>query len=89
MLNQKWNQLTFVYDNNSVDIFVNAKLTKSLKFDIEHHNFDNTDKIVIGDKDLDGSICNIMYYDQILTPYEITLYYNLLINKNPPVNNIL
>ena len=89
MLNQKWNQLTFVYDNNSVDIFVNAKLTKSLKFDIEHHNFGNTDKIVIGDKGLNGSICNIMYYDQILTPYEITLYYNLLINKNPPVNNIL
>ena len=89
MLNQKWNQLTFVYDNNSVDIFVNAKLTKSLKFDVEFHNFGNTDKIVIGDKGLNGSICNIMYYDQILTPYEITLYYNLLINKNPPVNNIL
>tara|TARA_B100001093_G_C26732007_1_gene972673 strand:- start:838 stop:1317 length:480 start_codon:yes stop_codon:yes gene_type:complete len=89
MLNQKWNQLTFVYDGKKTHIYVNGILTKSVNIDNNEFKFDNQDKIKRGHKDLDGSICNIMYYDKTLTPFEITTYYNLLINKNPPVNNIL
>jgi hypothetical protein len=42
--------------------------------------------VTIGeDNGLDGAICNVKYYKNPLTKYEITNSYNLLMYKNPPI----
>ena len=44
------------------------------------------DKIVVGaDNGISGGICNVTYYDNVLTKNQIDIYYNLLKNKNPPI----
>ena len=46
--------------------------------------------VVVGDEDgIEGSICNVSYSAEVLTKEKIATYYNLLINKNPPLNNIM
>ena len=52
-------------------------------------NKSDNDKIEIGDDNLKGSICNVIYYPQVLSDSEIAIKYNLLLNNNPPLNNII
>jgi hypothetical protein len=41
------------------------------------------------DGGLDGAVCNVTYYKNEQTKFQITNMYNLLMNKNPPINNII
>lgn len=87
---QKWNQIVFNYSSNSVDLFVNGNLEKTFRFE---HNarplYSADDLIVIGSNDgLDGAISNIQYYIGTQTRSQIANSYNLLMKKNPPVNNL-
>ena len=44
------------------------------------------DKIVVGaNNGISGGICNVTYYDNVLTKNQIDIYYNLLKDKNPPI----
>lgn len=86
---QKWNNVTFNYLDNSVDLFVNGLLELSF-----HFNADNvplagtsTDIVSVGDDNgLSGSICNVKYYTESLTSSQISNQYNLLFPLNPPIS---
>ena len=86
---QKWNNFFFNCDQNIIDIFLNGELIKTLDVGDSIPTFGSQDKIIAGDDLLDGSICNVVYYNKKMTKSEISTYYNLLLNKNPPVNNII
>ena len=85
---QKWHNIVFNYNNNNADLFINGKLEFSATAETIVNKTDN-DKIEIGDDNLKGSICNITYYPQVLSDSDIAIKYNLLLNKNPPLNNIV
>jgi hypothetical protein len=85
--NQKWNQIVLNYNRNVVDLFINGNLERSffLKDHLPLYNPD--DKITVGEeKGLRGAICNVMYYHHPLSQDEISTSYNLMVNKNPPIN---
>jgi hypothetical protein len=87
---QKWNNFVFNYDNNAVDVFLNGELVRSVDLNGNIPIYDGRDKVIIGnDKNMEGSICNITFFDKVLSKTQIATYYNLMFNKNPPVNNIL
>ena len=85
---QKWNHLVFNYSANGVDLFVNGNLEK--KYEFKNGNnpiYNQTDIITTGqDNGLNGAICNVRYHKDVLTKLEIVNSYNILMNKNPPVN---
>jgi len=86
---QKWNNIVFNYNGNTVDIFINGDLVKT---DTVSNGLDikDTDVFMYGsNKELDGAICNIKYYKKPLTKYQIVNIYNLLNGQNPPINNIM
>ena len=88
---QKWNFIVFNYDDSSVDLYLNAKLIRTVYF-VENiiPIQKDCDEIILGDEDgIEGSICNVSYSAEVLTKEKIATYYNLLINKNPPLNNIM
>ena len=87
---QKWNQLVFNYDSNSVDLFLNGNLEKTFKYDYYNRPvYSADDVIIVGSNDgLDGAISNIQYYTTKQTRSQITNSYNLLVKKNPPTNNL-
>lgn len=87
VVGQKWNQFVFNYNNNIVDVFVNGNLERSFPINADLPEYNNTDTITVGAVNgLDGAICNIVYSNPPLTKYEIANSYNLLMNKNPPIN---
>ena len=90
LTSQKWNNFVFNYSHNSVDLFINGDLERTFMFDNNFPNYDPTDLFTIGDNNgLNGAIGNILYYNKPLTSFQIADTYNLLMDKNPPRNNIL
>jgi len=90
LTSQKWNYFVFNYKNNSVDLFINGNLERTFMFNNQFPNYNSTDLFTIGDKNgLNGAIGNIGYYVKPLTSFQIVDTYNLLMDKNPPRNNIL
>lgn len=86
--NQKWNHLVFNYNQNKVDMFLNGNLEKTSN--TRTYEMDNNIvKIGSNAKGVYGAMCNVQYFPIPLSSREITTMYNLLINKNPPINNIL
>jgi hypothetical protein len=84
---QKWNYIVFNYDNGSVDIFINGTLERTVFFYGNPPRYNDVDLVSVGDESgVNGAICNIEYYSVPLTQLQITTKYNLLINKNPPLN---
>jgi len=90
LTSQKWNHLFFNYSSNSVDLFINGILERTFYISENVPQYSPMDRITIGDDNgLDGAICNITYYTSQQTKFQITNLYNLLMNKNPPINNII
>lgn len=89
--NQKWNNIVLNYRDLNVDIFINGNLEINVKLN-EMPTYTNTDKISIGEDGVNertglyGSICNIVYYKNIMTKGQIIDNYNLLNIRNPPIN---
>jgi len=89
---QKWNYLVFNYRDGAVDIFINGVFETSVVIPVPLV-FTNQDIISIGQYDLNGkdrsgiygSICNAVYYRNILTKGQIISNYNLLNIKSPPI----
>jgi hypothetical protein len=85
---QKWHQIVFNYSSEYVDLFIDGNLEKTYDFNENLPTFYPTDNITIGSTNgLDGSICNIVYYTKIQSKSQIANSYNILFNKNPPVQN--
>ena len=80
---QKWNNIVINYNLGIVEIFVNSKLQVSNDVILPYIK---SDKIVIGEKNgISGGICNVVYYPTKLTNTEISLLYNSLKLRNPPI----
>lgn len=85
---QKWNYFVFNYFDNKCDLFINAELLRTFEFDENNvpKNGSENDIITIGDNNgLNGAICNVNYYPNIMTKTNIAMIYNLLFIKNPPI----
>ena len=79
---QKWNNLVINYANGVLDIFIDAKLLGSFRT-IPYKSSDN---LTIGDnKGLNGGICNVVFFNNILNKERIQMNYELLKNKTPPI----
>lgn len=84
---QKWNQIVFNYSTQQADVFINGSLERTFEFADNLPTYAVYDKFVTGSNHgLDGAICNVKYYPNVLSKFEITNSYNLLMNKNPPIN---
>ena len=80
---QKWNNIVINYNLGIVEIFVNSKLQVSNDVILPYIK---SDKIVIGEENgISGGICNVVYYPTKLTNTEISLLYNSLKLRNPPI----
>jgi Concanavalin A-like lectin/glucanases superfamily len=86
---QKWNQIVFNYTSTQADLFINGILVKTHIFNESMPTYSAEDLVVIGDDNgLDGALCNINYGFGTMTKYQIANSYNLLMNRNPPTNNL-
>lgn len=84
---QKWNNLVFNYNSDTVDLFINGNLEKTVDITKVMPLYSSIDTVTIGEKNgLYGAICNIEYYTEPLSEIVIVNSYNLK-NKNPPINN--
>jgi hypothetical protein len=86
--NQKWNNFVFTYNNNSIDLFANGNLEKTMNRDTQHL-LKNSIVKVGSDNSLYGAICNVRYFDTPLPKNTIVRAYVLLTKQNPPINNIV
>jgi hypothetical protein len=87
MPKQKWNNIVINYSSNVADLFLNGVLIKSMDISKYIPNGFATDTIVTGSTySLNGGICNVQYFPDVLTQSAIINNYNLLINKNPPIH---
>jgi len=86
--NQKWNYFAFSYYSNSVDLFINGKLERTFTFTNNTPlTIRQSDVISVGKNNgLNGAICNLLYYTDPLTKFQVANTYNLLMNQNPPVD---
>jgi hypothetical protein len=85
---QKWNYIVFNYYPERVELYINGEFARVFKFDADHPLpvYDTSDTLTIGDKNgLDGAICNVMYYSNILTRDNIVWLHRFLSGSNPPI----
>lgn len=90
---QKWNNIVFNYRDGYVDLFINGNLETTVKLE-DRPSFSKKDIIYVGEKNIErsglyGSICNIVYYKNMLTKGEIIGNYNLLSIQNPPISSVV
>ena len=79
----KWNNIVINYDSGYMDVFLNGVLvgTKGtispyMKYDVVSAG---------ANRGIEGGICNVVYYDRILSKGEIDINYRLLRELNPPL----
>jgi hypothetical protein len=85
VLLQKWNNIIINYNGGILDIFVNGELVKTNIEVVPYYTLDN---LTIGeDNGINGSVCNLVYFNKPLTSYNIYFLYNMVKNKTPPVVN--
>jgi hypothetical protein len=84
---QRWNNFVFNYKDSNADLFVNGVLERTFYFgEATPLNGTISDNITVGDENgISGAICNVCYFPNVLTAFEISKTYNLLMNLNPPV----
>jgi hypothetical protein len=80
---QKWNNIVINYDRGTMDVFLNGVLvgtSPNIVTEMEFYTIQTGE-----DNGIQGGICNVMYYNHIITERNISLTYNLLKDKNPPI----
>jgi len=84
---QKWNHIVFNYYQNTVDLFINGNLERSMNLKNSPIRMLPTDIISVGELNgVNGAICNIVYYAEPLTKTKISHIYNTNFMKNPPIS---
>lgn len=79
---QKWNHFVLSYTNGIFDIFMNGDLMKSNTIvpKISNH------EIVFGSENgVNGDVCNVLFFNQVLSKEKINSLYSHYKHKNPPV----
>ena len=80
---QKWNNFVVNYDGGNMDVFLNGELVASRPNIAPYMTYVN---ITSGaNNGIEGGICNVMYYDHILSKGAITRAYRMLKDKKPPL----
>lgn len=80
---QKWNNWIINYNGGTLDVFLNGDLVASEKNIVPYMQYEN---IVAGtNHGINGGICNVIYFDKVLSGSDIKLLYNSCKNKTPPV----
>ncbi len=84
---QRWNYFVFNYYDSKADLFVNGVLERTFYFgELTPLDGKESDNITIGDENgISGAICNVSYFPNTLTSFDISKTYNLLMLKNPPI----
>jgi len=86
---QKWHYFVFNYFNSKADLFINGILERTFVFDGINNTPNSgqpSDNITVGQiGGLNGAICNVNYYTDVLPKTQIANYYNILMNNNPPI----
>lgn len=87
---QRWNYIVLNYSSDSVDLFVNGKLERTITLGENAPTYSHDMKVCIGSgkNELHGAICNLRVNLELLNLTQITQTYNILNLKNPPVNNL-
>ena len=79
---QKWNHMAMIYTNGVMDILMNGKLIQSETW-VSHTL---TKDLVIGaQKGIHGEICNVLYYDKVMTHAFVKALYKEFKEMNPPI----
>ena len=80
---QKWHNIVINYDGGTMDIFLDGELVSSKPKIIPYMSHEN---IIAGSNNgIHGGICNVIYYDRLLTKNNIILNYKLLRDRHFPV----
>ena len=80
---QRWNNFVINYIGGTLDIFINNKLVASVENVIPYMSPDN---ISIGDTPgISGSVAAVAYFSQPISKSKISILYNNLVNKDPPI----
>jgi Concanavalin A-like lectin/glucanases superfamily len=83
---QRWNQFVFNYNRNNVDIFINGRLERSFLMTSSLPQYNDLDQITIGSMNgVQGSICNVSFYNHPLSTQQIIYSYNMLMKNDPPI----
>jgi len=86
LTSQKWNHIVLNYNSTYVDLYINGILERTFQFHSNAPEYFPTDVITVGEEyGIDGAICNVCYYTNPLTDYQIVNIYNLLSQQNPPI----
>ena len=79
---QKWNHFVFSYANGIFDIFMNGELLKSNTLVPKM----STHEIMIGaENGVNGDLCNMLFFNKVLTKEKIASLYSHYKLKNPPI----
>ena len=80
---QKWNNIVINCDAGYMDVFLNGELVGTKSGVSPYMKYDS---VSCGENGgVEGGICNVTYYDRILSKGEILLNYKLLSQMNPPL----
>jgi hypothetical protein len=83
VLLQKWNNIIINYSGGVLDIFLNNELVKSDIGVVPYYTLDN---LTIGENNgLNGSICNVVYFNHPLNTSNMYILYNMIKDKTPPI----
>lgn len=81
---QRWNNFVLNYRGGILDVFLNGEIVTTIDKVVPYMNHDS---VTAGaDNGIYGSICNVQYFDHLLTKGEIVHTYNKLKGTNPPLN---
>ena len=79
---QKWNNIVINYDKGYIDVFLNGALVGSISGVAPYMEVDS---ITVGeDGGIFGGICNVIYYEDILSKKNIKMNYKTLRVKDVP-----
>lgn len=80
---QKWNNIVINYDGGTMDVFLNGELVGSAPNVVSYMRYETVE--VGAANGIQGGICNVVYYNNIVPKSKIVSAYRILRNKKVPV----
>jgi hypothetical protein len=79
---QKWNNFALSYANGTFDIFMNGVLLKSSSI----VPYSDTHDLIVGfENGVSGKLCNLLYFNEVISIEKIKDLYSQFHTKNPPI----